>query len=85
MIMPFVVVGTWSQTDKIVHQEIVMDDSLREKYNAIHEIQYTDGTFLSIETYELGKPPQRLGYKPLLDKAIAQNKSGYISVRDIRD
>ena len=82
--MPFVVVGTWSQTNKIVHQEIVMDDSLREKYDAIHAIQYTDGTSLYLETYELSKPPQKLGYKPLLDRAIAQNKNGYISVKDIR-
>lgn len=82
--MPFVVVGIWSQTDKIVHQEIVMDDSLQERYNNIHGIQYTDGTSLYIETYELGKPPQKLGYKSLLDRAIAQNKSGYISIKDIR-
>lgn len=82
--MPFVVIGIWSQTDKIVHQEVVMDDSLREKYNAIHGIQYTDGTSLYLETYELGKPPQKLGYKPLLDRAIAQGKTGYFSVKDIR-
>lgn len=83
--MPFVVVGIWgsSRGNKVVHQETIQDDSRREKYDAIKCIRYTDGTVLYIETYELLHPPQKLGYKSLLDKAIAKGLTGSFSVMDI--
>ncbi len=83
--MPFVVVGTWasSRGDKVVHQETVQDDRLREKYDAIKAIFYTDGTCLYVSTYDLLNPPQKLGYKDLLDKAIALGRTGSFSVMDV--
>lgn len=73
--MAFVVVGIWgsSRGDKVVHQETIDNDELKPKYDAIKCIQYTDGTVLYIETYDLMHPPQKLGYKRvywirLLDK-----------------
>lgn len=83
--MAFVVIGMWgsSRGDKLVHQETVQDDSLREKYDAIKCIRYTDGTVLYVSTYPLLEPPQKLGYKDLLDKAIALGKTGTFSVMDL--
>ena len=83
--MAFVVVGTWgsSRGDKVVHQETVHDDSRREKYDAIKCIRYTDGTVLYVSTYPLMEPPQKLGYKQLLDEAIAKGKTGTFSVMDL--
>lgn len=84
--MSFVVVGTWSGygsgRDKVVHQEVVHDDSLRSKYDAINCIHYTDGTYLSVETYPLLDPPQKLGYKQLLDAAVSLGLTGNFSVMD---
>jgi hypothetical protein len=56
---------------------------LREKYDAIKCIRYTDGTVLYVETYPLLKPPQKLGYKSLLDDAIRKGKTGTFSVMDL--
>ena len=83
--MAFVVVGIWgsSRGDKVVHQETVQNDSLKPKYDAIRCIRYTDGTVLYVETYDLLHPPQKLGYKDLLDKAVAKNLSGTFSVMDV--
>jgi len=82
--MAFVVVGVWAHNrgDKIVHQETIQDESLRPKYEAIKCIRYTDGTVLYVSTYDLLNPPQNLGYKSLLDKAIAKNLTGTFSVMD---
>ena len=84
--MAFVVVGTWgsSRGDKVVHQETVQDDDLCEKYDAIKCIRYTDGTVLYVETYPLHEPPQKLGYKTLLDSAIAQGLTGTFSVTEVK-
>lgn len=83
--MSFVVVGTWTgyRGDKVVHQETIHDDSLKEKYDAITCIRYTDGTVLYVSTYDLMNPPQKLGYKSLLDEAIAKGKTGSFSVMDL--
>jgi hypothetical protein len=84
--MPFVVIGMWSGycgVDTCKHREVVHDDSLREKYDAIQEFRYTDGTILSISTYDLDKPPQNLSYKSMLDKAVARGLTGSISVLDL--
>jgi hypothetical protein len=83
--MAFVVTGVWgtSRGDKIVHQETVHDDSRREKYDAIKCIRYTDGTVLYVNTYPLLEPPQKLGYKDLLDRAVAKGLTGTFSVMDI--
>jgi len=83
--MAFVVVGIWgtSRGDKIIHQETVHDDSRRASYDAIKCIRYTDGTVLYVSTYPLLEPPQRLGYKELLDKAIAKGLTGTFSVMDV--
>lgn len=80
--MSFVVEGMWahSRGDKLVHREVIHDDSKREKYDAIKSIRYTDGTCLYVSTYPLTEPPQKLGYKELLDDAIAQGMSGSFSV-----
>jgi hypothetical protein len=84
--MPFVVVGTWghSRGDKVVHQETIHDDSLRPKYAAIKCIRYTDGTVLYVDTYDLMTPPQKLGYKELLDSSIRQGLTGTFSVMDVK-
>lgn len=84
--MPFVVVGTWEsgRGDRIVHQEVVQDDLLRSKYDAITCIRYTDGTVLRVSTYSLLDPPQNLGYKALLDGAIRQGLTGTFSVMDVK-
>jgi hypothetical protein len=84
--MPFVVVGTWgsSRGDKVVHQETIHDDSLRPKYDAITCIQYTDGTVLYVETYDIMHPPQKLGYKSLLDNSVRQGLTGTFSVMDVK-
>lgn len=85
--MPFVVVGTWSGyggRDKLVHQETILDDSLREKYAAIHSISYTDGTYLTVTVYDRDNPPQKLGYQDLLSRAVAQGKEGHFSVLDVQ-
>ena len=83
--MVFVVVGVWGsgRGDKIVHQETVHDDSRREKYDAIKCIRYTDGTVLYVSTYPLMEPPQKLGYKELLDKAVRKGMIGTFSVMDV--
>jgi len=83
--MPFVVVGMWGgpRGDKLVHQETVQDDALREKYDAIKCIRYTDGTVLYLTTYPLLEPPQKLGYKDLIDSAIRKGKTGTFSVLDL--
>lgn len=82
--MPFVVVGTWgnSRGNKVVHQETIHDDSLKSKYDAIKCIRYTDGTVLYVETYDLIHPPQKLGYKKLLDDAVRKGLTGTFSVLD---
>jgi hypothetical protein len=38
---------------------------------------------LYVETYDLLNPPQKLGYKELLDEAIAKGKTGTFSVMDV--
>lgn len=82
--MAFVVIGMWSHSrgEKLVHQETVQDDSLRPKYDAIRSIRYTDGTCLNVSTYPLLEPPQKLGYKKLLDDAVRKDLSGTFSVMD---
>lgn len=84
--MPFVVVGTWghSRGDRVVHQEIVKNDALKEKYDAIKCIRYTDGTVLYVSTYDVLNPPQNLSYKQLLDQAIREGKTGTFSVLDLK-
>jgi hypothetical protein len=84
--MAFVVIGTWasSRDEKICHQEVIKDDSLKPKYDAIHAMFYTDGTALYISTYPLLEPPQKLGYKDLLDAAVRQGKTGSFSVLDVK-
>lgn len=83
--MSFVVEGMWahSRGDKLVHREVVHDDAMREKYDAIKAIFYTDGTCLYVSTYPLTEPPQKLGYKELLDQAIREGKTGSFSVMDL--
>lgn len=83
--MAFVVEGMWasSRGDKVVHREVVQDDALRPKYDAIKSIRYTDGTCLYVSTYPLLQPPQKLGYKELLDDAVAKGKTGSFSVMDL--
>ncbi len=83
--MAFVVVGTWAghRGDKVVHQEVVRNDKMRSRYDAIKSIYYTDGTCLYVSTYPLLEPPVKLGYKELLDKAIAKGKTGSFSVMDL--
>lgn len=84
--MAFVVVGTWAGyngRDRVVHQETIQDDSLKPKYDAIRAIRYTDGTYLGISTYDLLHPPQNLGYKEMLDKAVAKGLEGTFSVTDL--
>ena len=82
--MSFVVVGIWgsSRGDKVVHQETIHDDNLKSKYDAIKCIMYTDGTVLYVETYDLMHPPQKLGYKQLLDDAVRKGLTGTFSVMD---
>ena len=83
--MAFVVVGTWAghRGDKVVHQEVVRDEKKRPRYDAIKSIHYTDGTCLYVTTYPLMEPPIKLGYKELLDSAIAKGKTGTFSVLDL--
>ncbi len=83
--MSFVVVGTWahSRGEKVVHQEVVEDDARRAAYDAIKCISYTDGTVLYVSTYPLLEPPQKLGYKSLLDDAIRLGKTGTFSVMEL--
>ena len=83
--MSFVVEGMWahSRGEKLVHREVVHDDSKRDKYDAIKSIHYTDGTCLYVNTYPLTEPPQKLGYKELLDDAVRLGKSGSFSVMDL--
>ena len=83
--MAFVVVGVWgsSRGDKVVHQETIHDDAKREKYDAIKCIRYTDGTVLYVSTYSLLEPPQKLGYKQLLDDAVRKGLTGTFSVMDV--
>lgn len=45
---------------------------------------YTDGTCLYVSTYPLTQPPQKLGYKALLDGAVSQGKTGTFSVMDVK-
>lgn len=79
--MAFVVIGTWSgyRGPSIRHVELVEDDSLKPKYDALQTIVYTDGTYLDVST----KP--MLGYKDLLDSAIRQGLTGRVSVTDFRE
>lgn len=83
--MAFVVEGMWasSRRDKLVHREVVQNDAMRPKYDAIKSIRYTDGTCLYVSTYPLLEPPQKLGCKELLDEAVAKGKTGSFGVTEL--
>lgn len=83
--MPFVVTGIWanSRGDRVVHRETVHDDALREKYDAVKLIRFTDSTVMYIETYPLLEPPQKLAYKALLDAAVRKGLKGTFGVEDV--
>lgn len=83
--MPFVVVGIWAngRGDRVVHRETVKDDTLRQKYDAIKAIRFTDNTVMYIETYPLDEPPQKLAYKALLDAVVRKGLKGTFGVEDV--
>lgn len=80
----YVMTGTWSRNDRIVHREIVEQDRV-EKLRALHYIEYTDGTTLSLNVAYVPRADTigmtvNLGYDKLIRQAVSE-KPGMHRVR----
>lgn len=90
MTQRYVLEGEWSgyrsSQQRIVHREVI-GKKRAERLKNLHTIQYTDGTYLSINVRE-AKPRERVtpikGYDRLIWQA-EQTGQGFVTVIELHD